>query len=71
MFKKKKSVLERIIARFKNIDDLSAEVCIILDSEEICKVCPHKDNPKGCIGLTSCSDALARVLEQTGGDTRG
>ena len=70
MFKKKKSALERLIARFKNIDDLSAEICTILDSEEICKVCPHKDNPKDCIGLTSCSDALARVL-QTGGDTHG
>lgn len=67
MFKKKKSALERLVAQFEDIDELSSAVCAILDSESICKVCPHSKNPEDCVGLTACASALARILKETEG----
>ena len=69
-----KKALKRYLRRFgenklkmDDEDKIARKCCAILDSESICKVCPHSKNPEDCVGLTACASALARILKETEG----
>ena len=46
----------------KDAYSLARYVCRVLDSEEICKHCKHREHAEDCYGLTACADALAEIM---------